>query len=70
MFTEQWEEDLERRKAKEAELEKRTLAFRESYENGDMTEEEYQQTINQAFDFAEPQDTWVPIEEEGPEEPL
>ncbi|MGM0215545.1 hypothetical protein [Enterococcus sp. AZ109] len=63
MVNENWTEDFERRKAKEAEVEKRTLAFQESYENGDITEEEYQANVKMEYDHSEPSTEWVPIED-------
>lgn len=63
MLDENWTEDFERRKVKEAEVEKRTLAFQESFENGDITEEEYQANLNMEYDHAEPIPEWVPIED-------
>lgn len=63
MIEENWSEDFEQRKEKEAEIEKRTLAFSESYENGNITEEEYQESLHDEYDYSEPEDGWVPIED-------
>ncbi|EOH87849.1 hypothetical protein [Enterococcus pallens] len=63
MIEENWSEDFEQRQEKEAELEKRTLAFTESYESGNITEEEYQASLHTEYDHAEPDVDWVPIED-------
>lgn len=65
---EKWEQERQQRKDKAAEVEKRTLAFEEHFEAGNLTEEEYQQNIKQELDYAEPLDDWVPIED--PELPV
>lgn len=63
MMEENWSEDFEKRREKEAEIEKRTLAFTESYENGDITEEEYRENLHTEYDHSEPAENWVPIED-------
>ncbi|MGG5316838.1 hypothetical protein [Enterococcus sp. AZ072] len=63
MIDENWSEDFEQRKKKEAEVEKRTLAFSDSYESGNITEEEYQANLHAEYDHAEPNADWVPIED-------
>lgn len=63
MMEETWEQERQQRKEKAAEVEKRTLAFEEHFEAGNLTEEEYQHNIKQELDYAEPMETWVPIED-------
>lgn len=67
---EKWEEEAKKREQKSLELEKRLLAFKEQFESGNLTEEEYQMHINQEKDFMEPTANWEPIEEIEPVESL